>query len=154
MVPGHAVQLRSGNSVLARGRAARQRAAGRRHGVRAGRLPAAHHARGYAGERWVVYYSPKTAVEGELLREFTAIGFVAEGNAYEFRDPATPSGTYVPWRRRIDYDTDAVSASIRPLLNVLEFTRSDPDWGYQLRRGLLEISRHDYDLIRRQMRRM
>ena len=102
----------------------------------------------------VVYYSPKTAVEGELLREFTAIGFVAEGNAYEFRDPATPSGTYVPWRRRIDYDTDAVSTSIRPLLNVLEFTRSDPDWGYQLRRGLLEISRHDYDLIRRQMRRM
>jgi len=99
----------------------------------------------------VVYYSPKTDTEGETLREFTAIGWIAEGTPGQADQPR--SGGYRPWRHPVDYDTDAVSTSIRPLLNVLEFTREDPDWGYQLRRGLLEISRHDYDLIRRQMRR-
>jgi len=46
-----------------------------------------------------------------------------------------------------------VATSIRPLLSVLELTRGDPNWGYQLRRGLIEISRHDFDMIRQQMRR-
>jgi hypothetical protein len=99
----------------------------------------------------VVYYSPKTDTEGETLREFTAIGWVAEGAPGQTEQPR--SGGYRPWRHQVDYDTDAAAASIRPLLTVLEFTRDDPDWGYQLRRGLIEISRHDYDLIRRQMRR-
>ncbi|WP_241981100.1 EVE domain-containing protein [Cryobacterium algoritolerans] len=102
----------------------------------------------------VVYYSPRTGTDGETLREFTAIGWIAPvpldrtGQAGQAR-----SGSYRPWRHQVDYDTDAVAASIRPLLTVLEFTRDDPNWGYQLRRGLIEISRHDYDLIRRQMRR-
>ncbi len=102
----------------------------------------------------VVYYSPRTDTDGETLREFTAIGWIAQvppdrtGQAGQ-----AGSGSYRPWRHQVDYDTDAVAASIRPLLTVLEFTRDDPNWGYQLRRGLIEISRHDYDLIRRQMRR-
>ncbi|WP_241986885.1 EVE domain-containing protein [Cryobacterium fucosi] len=99
----------------------------------------------------VVYYSPKTDADGETLREFTAIGWIAEGGAGQIGQAG--AGSYRPWRHQVDYDTDAVAASIRPLLTVLEFTRDDPDWGYQLRRGLIEISRHDYDLIRRQMRR-
>jgi hypothetical protein len=99
----------------------------------------------------VVYYSPKTDLDGDTLREFTAIGRIAEGTVFQV-ESAAPTA-YRPWRRRVEYDTDAVDASIRPLLSVLEFTRNDPNWGYQLRRGLLEISRHDYDLIRRQMRR-
>ena len=99
----------------------------------------------------VVYYSPKTQIDGERLREFTAIGRIAPGIVHQ-GESAAPS-SYRPWRRHIDYETDVVAAPIRPLLSVLEFTRSNPDWGYQLRRGLLEISRHDFELIRRQMRR-
>lgn len=99
----------------------------------------------------VVYYSPKTDTDGETLREFTAIGWIAE--AAPGRTGQTGPAPYRPWRHQVDYDTNAVAASIRPLLTVLELTRDDPNWGYQLRRGLIEISRHDYDLIRRQMRR-
>ena len=98
----------------------------------------------------IVYYSPKTAFEGEVLREFTAIGRIADAAAWPIGDPGSE---FRPWRRRTDYDPDAVATSIRPLLSVLELTRGDPNWGYQLRRGLLEISRHDFDMIRHQMRR-
>jgi len=98
----------------------------------------------------IVYYSPRTAFEGEVLREFTAIGRIADAAAGPVGGPGSE---YLPWRRRTDYDADAVPTSIRPLLNVLELTRGDPNWGYQLRRGLLEISRHDFDMIRQQMRR-
>jgi hypothetical protein len=100
----------------------------------------------------IVYYSPKTEFEGDPLKEFTAVGRIADGTVFQ---PSAPGGAgdYRPWRRRVDYDMDAVATSIRPLLPVLEFTRGNPDWGYQLRRGLIEISRHDFEVIRRQMRR-
>lgn len=98
----------------------------------------------------LVYYSPRATFEGEVLREFTAIGRIAPGPAFQSGDSYS---AYNPWRRRTDYDTDAVAASIRPLLSILDFTRGNPDWGYQLRRGLIEISRHDFEVIRQQMRR-
>jgi hypothetical protein len=98
----------------------------------------------------LVYYSPKTEFEGERLRQFTAIGYVSDDQVVQVGDSGSE---YRPWRRRVQYDADAVPASIRPLLKVLDLTRDDPDWGRQLRRGLLEISRHDFELIRAQMRR-
>lgn len=97
----------------------------------------------------LVYYSPKTDIDGEPLKDFTAVGRIADDLVYQSGD----SGEYRPWRRRVDYERDAVDTSIRPLLPVMDFTRNDPNWGYQLRRGLIEISRHDFDVIRRQMRR-
>ena len=97
----------------------------------------------------LVYYSPRATHEGEALREFTAIGRIAPGLAFQSDSYAG----YSPWRRRTDYDTDAVATSIRPLLSILDLTRGNPDWGYQLRRGLIEISRHDFEVIRQQMRR-
>lgn len=98
----------------------------------------------------LVYYSPKTEFEGDRLREFTAIGFVSDGVVAQV---GVSGSEYRPWRRKVEYDADAEPASIRPLLKVLDLTRNDPAWGRQLRRGLLEISRHDFDLIRAQMRR-
>jgi hypothetical protein len=97
----------------------------------------------------LVYYSPKTDIDGESLKQFTAIGRIADDVVYQ----AGESGDYRPWRRRADYDLDAVDTSIRPLLPVLDFTRDNPNWGYQLRRGLFEISKHDFEVIRQQMRR-
>jgi hypothetical protein len=115
----------------------------------------------------LVYYSPRTSYpDGEPLKEFTAIGRIADDQVFQDaqasmqRTPAADSyatggrvDDFRPWRRRVDYDADAVSAPIRPLLPVLEFTRENPNWGYQLRRGLIELSRHDFDVIRAQMRR-
>jgi hypothetical protein len=104
-----------------------------------------------------VYYSPKTDYpDGDALKEFTAIGRIADDDVFQVTQGPMmtgPAGDFRPWRRRVEWEHDAVSAPIRPLLAVLDFTRDDPNWGYQLRRGLIEISRHDFDLIRRQMRR-
>ena len=36
---------------------------------------------------------------------------------------------------------------MQPLLDTLDFTAGKRNWGYQLRAGLIEISRHDFDLI-------
>ena len=98
----------------------------------------------------IVYYSPKTAIEGDPLREFTAIGRIADAHPYRVGDPGN---SWRPWRRRADYDLDAWPTSIRPLLSVLQLTQGNPNWGFQLRRGVLEISRHDFEMIRQQMRR-
>lgn len=96
----------------------------------------------------LVYYSPRTDFEGDPLKEFTAIGYLADGEVHQESGKA-----WRPLQRRVDYDQTAVETSIRPLVKLLEFSRDDPDWGYQLRRGLFEISRHDFELIRQQMRR-
>lgn len=104
-----------------------------------------------------VYYSPRESYpDGEPLREFTAIGRIADDEVYQPADGPLmtgQNGEFRPWRRRVDFDHAAVPAPIRPLLPVLEFTRQNPNWGYQLRRGLIELSRHDFEVIRAQMRR-
>ncbi|MET0783746.1 MAG: EVE domain-containing protein [Leifsonia flava] len=97
----------------------------------------------------LVYYSPKTEYpDGEILRHFTAVGRVADGLLYQ-----AVSMDRNPWRRRVDWDLAAESAPIRPLLGSLDLTRNAPDWGHQLRAGFLEISRHDFEIIRQAMQR-
>ncbi|MDN4616265.1 EVE domain-containing protein [Leifsonia sp. F6_8S_P_1B] len=119
------------------------------HGARAP-LERMHGADGF------VFYSPKTAYpDGEPLKEFTAIGRIADDETYQATQGPMmtgPNGDFRPWRRRVEWDHDAVATPIRPMLPSLDFTRDNRDWGYQLRRGLIEISRHDFELIRRQMR--
>lgn len=95
----------------------------------------------------LVYYSPKTEYpDGAPLREFTAIGTIADAEPYEAED-----GDRRPWRRSVTYDLSAVATSITPLLPVLEFTRGNANWGFQLRRGQLELSERDFRVIAREM---
>jgi hypothetical protein len=103
----------------------------------------------------VVYYSPKTRFpDGDPLRAFTAIGRVADDEVYQA--DAGPTMTdrsgeqFRPWRRRIEYDLDALETPIRPLMGILELTAS-PNWGFPLRSGLVELSRHDFEIIRAEM---
>ena len=105
----------------------------------------------------LVYYSPKTAYpDGDPLREFTAIGRVADDAVFQDADGAVMTNAfgepYRPWRRRVDYDQFAVPTSVRPLIPVLDFTSASPNWGFQLRRGLIELSRNDFETIKAQMR--
>jgi hypothetical protein len=102
----------------------------------------------------VVLYSPREYnPDGPTLREFTAIGRVSDDSVYQDYVARSAGATaWRPWRRRVDWDGSAVSAPIRPLLHTLDFTRDDPDWGYALRRGILELTRHDFDAIRVSMR--
>lgn len=95
----------------------------------------------------VVYYSPTQEFRGgETLQSFTAIGVVAEGEPYPF----DMGGGFVPYRRDVHWLT-AQEAPIRPLLDQLEFTAGQRNWGYALRFGVLALSSHDMALVAQAM---
>lgn len=105
------------------------------HGARGGL------ARMRAGD-WLVYYSPRESLGTDRpLQAFTAIGRIADDEIWQ-----ADEGDFRPWRRRVDYEPAALETPVRPLVGALELTRS-PSWGYQLRRGLLELSEADFRTI-------
>lgn len=95
-----------------------------------------------AGDR-IVYYSP-TAIMGDKIpfRQFTAIGIIKPGEPYQ----GIMAGDFNPFRRDVAWDVGA-ETPIAPLLDQLDFTRDNRNWGYQLRFGLFQISAHDMGLI-------
>lgn len=95
----------------------------------------------------VIYYSPvETFGSKTSCQRFTAIGEVLERAPYQVE----MSEGFFPFRRDVNW-FDARTTSIRPLLNLLEFSRAKANWGYALRFGLVEISAHDAGLIRQAM---
>jgi EVE domain len=95
-----------------------------------------------AGDR-IAYYSP-TDVFGDKVpyRHFTAIGTIRPGAPYQ----GVMAGDFTPFRRDVDWDR-AQETPIAPLLDQLDFTKDNRNWGYQLRFGLFPISAHDMALI-------
>jgi hypothetical protein len=91
----------------------------------------------------VVYYSPAETMGGkDRLQSFVSIGRVRDEELYQ----GVMGGDFVPWRRTVDY-AEATEAPIAPLLDRLEFTRGNRNWGYQMRFGLFEISEGDFRTI-------
>ena len=91
----------------------------------------------------VAYYSPAETIRGkDGLQSFTTIGSVRDEELYQ----GEMGGDFTPWRRNVDY-ADAIEAPIAPLLDTLDFTRGNRNWGYQMRLGLFEISEHDFRAI-------
>jgi hypothetical protein len=91
----------------------------------------------------LVYYSPKTDYpDGDPVRQFTALGTIAESDPWQ-----TETGL---WRRAVQYET-ATPTAIAPLLDTLELTRGNKNWGFIMRRGQIEISESDYKLIAAEM---
>ena len=90
----------------------------------------------------VVYYSPTSVFRGQdKLQSFTAIGVVDGGSPYQ----ADMGGGFSPFRRNVNWCA-AREAPIKPLVGRLAFT-ARPNWGFQLRFGLFEISGHDIEMI-------
>lgn len=95
----------------------------------------------------VVYYSPTETLGGkDKLQAFTTIGRVRDEDIYV----GEMGGDFTPWRRNVDY-ADANEAPIAPLLDQLDFTRGNRNWGYQMRFGLFEISQTDFRTIAKAM---
>jgi hypothetical protein len=124
-----------------------------RRGVELG-IAQAGHGKRTAVERMrpgdgLVYYSPREGMRaGAPVRSFTAIGTIDDRPAWQ----AAPQdgGCFRPWRRSISYRAGVRETPIDALRDELEFT-SVPNWGMVLRRGLIELSAHDYALIARTM---
>jgi hypothetical protein len=93
------------------------------------------------GDR-VAYYSPTVTFRGkDMLRAFTAIGTVGEGEPYRVDCEGMRA-----WRRDVDW-VAAREAPIRPLLEALELTAGKANWGYAFRFGLVPVSAHDFRAI-------
>ncbi|WP_137932802.1 EVE domain-containing protein [Mesorhizobium comanense] len=91
----------------------------------------------------IVYYSPTTILgQKDGLQAFTAIGIVREGEPYQ----GEMGGGFTPFRRDVDWAASG-EAPIKPLLDRLEFTAGNANWGYQLRFGLFPVSAADFALI-------
>lgn len=96
----------------------------------------------------VVIYSPRDAyVNGKSIMAFTAIGRINAQEPYVF----DMGGGFAPWRRGVDWQPNAQSAPIRPLLDRLELTRGLKSWGMVFRYGLSPLTRPDFAIIARQM---
>ncbi|MEP6980841.1 MAG: EVE domain-containing protein [Nakamurella sp.] len=97
-------------------------------------------ARMQAGDR-LVYYSPREQLgEPATLRAFTAIGTIADDEIWQ-----ADEGTFQPWRRRVTY-LRGTPVPLTEVQDQLELTRH-PNWGYQLRRGLVPLSVADTELL-------
>ena len=120
-------------------------------GIR-GRFTQANHGKPHMLRRmakgdWIVFYSPKTALEGgEPLQAFTAIGQIADDEPYQ----AEMSPDFLPWRRNVDF-LPGHEVPIRPLIDKLHFIEDKKRWGYKFRFGVFKIDDHDLNLIKRRM---
>lgn len=96
---------------------------------------------------WIVFYSPKTALDGgEPLQAFTAIGRIADDELYQVE--MTPD--FHPWRRNVDFSS-CMETPIRPLIDDLDFIEDKKRWGYRFRFGVFPVDDHDLELIRSAM---
>jgi EVE domain-containing protein len=116
-------------------------------GVR-GRFTQANHGKPHMLRRmargdWIIFYSPKTALEGgEPLQAFTAIGQVADDEPYQVET----APDFLPWRRNVDF-LPSTQTPIRPLIDQLHFIEDKTRWGYKFRFGVFKIDDHDLELI-------
>ncbi len=91
---------------------------------------------------WLIYYSPRTSMKnGQLLQSFTAVGQAVDDDVFAVQ--MTP--TFRPYRRRINF-SDCVPVKVEKLKKNLELTQQ-PNWGYKLRFGLIELSENDFVTI-------
>ncbi len=94
------------------------------------------------GDRFVIYSPKETIKGGDPIQAFTAIGEVSPSNVYQVE-----YGGFEPFRRDAHYFV-SVHTSICPLLEKLTFTKGKgAAWGQVLRRGFIEITEKDFDLI-------
>lgn len=105
------------------------------HGRRAGL------ARMRAGDT-LVYYSPvEERGDTASLRAFTALGVVADDEIWQ-----ADEGDFTPYRRRIVY-AETRQVPLSEVHDRLHLT-TQPNWGYQLRRGLVPLDEHDIAVLR------
>ncbi|WP_183086361.1 EVE domain-containing protein [Mycetocola tolaasinivorans] len=99
----------------------------------------------------LVLYSPRARpADEEPLRAFTAIGRLTAADVRRV-DTTTPPGERLrPWQRAVLWEPDADTVPLRVLRDVLDLS-AGWDWAKPLRRGLIEISAHDFRILRAEM---
>lgn len=109
---------------------------------------------------WIIYYSPvkalstsessdKIETKTNRYQRFVVIGRVKDENIYPHQ--MFPGSIF--FRRDVEYLTNVGEVAIEGLKDKLEFVKNNRNWGLLLRRGLFNISPHDFELIRNAMER-
>ncbi|TCC26249.1 EVE domain-containing protein [Kribbella sindirgiensis] len=97
------------------------------------------------GDGFAIYSPTERYRSKEPLRAFTALGVVADAAPYQAEPMSMGErGMIRPWRRRIEF-LPVHRAALRDL--DLKLTRA-PNWGYQLRRGLVPLEPDDFGILR------
>ncbi|MEJ2053831.1 MAG: EVE domain-containing protein [Calditrichaceae bacterium] len=92
---------------------------------------------------YIIYYSGKLHYgKPEKCQQFTAIGKVKDDQVYQHQ----LKEDFCPNRRNIEFFPNK-DISIRPLIDDLHFIHIKKRWGSPFRWGILEIDKHDFDLI-------
>ena len=90
---------------------------------------------------FLIYYSPKVSMDSsEKYQCFTAIGRIRNGTVYQVEMTAD----FHPFRIDVDY----LPSNDVPVSDVSErLLVTKKNWGFQLRRGLLELNEADFSVI-------
>jgi hypothetical protein len=95
----------------------------------------------------IVYYSPGKKMGGKSdCKSFTALGRVTD----EIIVQHDMGGGFLPFRRSVNW-LSTREQPVEPLLQQLELTVGNKNWGYQLRFGLLAFSAKDFALLEKLM---
>ncbi len=99
------------------------------------------------GDGFAIYSPTDRLGEKTPLRAFTAIGVVADAEAY-LAEPMSMGarGTIRPWRRRVEFNV-VQPVALADVTADLHLTQQ-PHWGYQLRRGLVALPVEDFQVLR------
>lgn len=85
----------------------------------------------------LIYYSPTQCLGDKTpLRRFTAVGVISGDEIWQ-----ADEGDFRPHRRAVAY-RESNAVPVDDLKGMLELT-TNPHWGYQLRRGLIELTASD-----------
>jgi hypothetical protein len=97
------------------------------------------------GDGFAIYSPTEMYGEKRPLRAFTALGVVADDEPYQAEPMSMGSrGVVEPWRRRIEF-LPVYRGGLHDV--ALRLTNS-PNWGYQLRRGLVPLEAEDFEALR------
>jgi len=104
------------------------------------------------GDGFVIYSPTERLGDKTPLRAFTALGIITDTEPY-LAEPMNMGshGTIRPWRRRVDFQP-VNPAGLRDLSATLLLTQN-PNWGYQLRRGLVSLPTEDFQQLQTAMTR-
>ncbi len=98
------------------------------------------------GDGILFYSSKKQLGDSKPYQKFTAVGKVSGSPVYR----ASLENDFKPYRRDVTF-MNCREVEIHPLLDRLHLVQRSKNWGYSLRKGFLEIDRHDFGLIARRM---
>jgi len=103
-----------------------------------------------AGDGFAIYSPTDRLGDKKPLRAFTALGVVADAEPY-LAEPMSMGarGVVQPWRRRVEF-LPVHPAGLRELDGSLLLTQR-PNWGYELRRGVVSLSVEDFETLRSAM---